>query len=179
MWGFGDNPLFGGKKKKTNPDGVNLLASILVCYPEITTISYEPKDETVEITFALKQPMSEDDFESTANLIGESIAAYHALDGLYDTGADFSMEMQGEMGFLHIKRELKTLSRGEIAMLAALMRDRFGDKLAMDSGGRIDSESQAVQEELIDRMFGNVQQVRLADRLIGIREEDHVVVFDR
>ena len=172
MWGF-------GKKKKTNPDGVNLLASILVCYPEITTISYEPSAETVEITFALKQPMSEADFEKTTVFLGESIAAYHAIHGLYNVGLDFSMELQGELGFMHIKRELKSLTRGEVALLAALMRERFGDKLVVDAGGRIDSESQAVQEELIDRMLGNVQQVRLVDRLVGIREEDHVVVFDR
>ena len=84
-----------------------------------------------------------------------------------------SMEIQGEMGFLHITRELKTLTRGEVALLAALMREKFGEKLAMDAGGRIDSESQAMQEELIDRMLGSVQQIRLVDRLVGIREEDH------
>ena len=172
MWGF-------GKKKKTNPDGVNLLASILVCYPEITTISYEPSNETVDITFALKQPMTEEEFSATTNFIGESIAAYHALSGILDVGLDFTMELQGEMGFFHVKRELKSLSRGEVALLAALMRERFGDKLAMDSVGRIDQESQAMQEEIIERMLGNVQQSRLVDRLVGIREEDHVVVFDR
>ena len=172
MWGF-------GKKKKANPDGVTLLASILVCCPEITTISYELKHETVEITFALKQPMNEKDFEATTHFIGESVAAYHSLNGLYDVGMDVSMEIQGEMGFLHITRELKTLTRGEVALLAALMREKFGEKLAMDAGGRIDSESQAMQEELIDRMRGSVQQIRLVDRLVGIREEDHVVVFDR
>ena len=173
MWGF-------GKKKKTNPDGVNLLASILVCYPEITTISYEPSEETVEITFALNQPMNEEEFAATTDFIGESIAAYQALQGIYDVGMDFSMELQGSMGFLHIKRELKSLTRGEVALLAALMREHFGDKLVLDTkNAQIDSASQAMQEEIIERILGNVQQSRLVDRLVGIREEDHVVVFNR
>ncbi len=174
MWGF-------GKKKKTNPDGVNLLASILVCYPEITTISYEPSEQTVEITFALNQRMDEKEYTTTVNFIWESVAAYQSLQGLDDVSMECSMELQGEMGFLHIKRDLMSLTRGEVALLATLMRERFGDKLALDTKTdmRIDSESQAMQEEIIERILGNVQQVRLSERLVGIREEDHVVVFNR
>ena len=173
MWGFTE------KKKKTNPDGVNLLASILVCYPEITTISYDPAELAVEITFTLTVQMNEKEFAATTDFIGESISAYHAINGISGAGIDFSMDLQGKMGFLHIKRELKCLTRGEVALIVSIMRDRFGDKLVIDPGGRMDSESQAVQEEIIERMLGNVQQGRLVDRLVGIREEDHVVVFDR
>ena len=172
MWGF-------NKKKKSNPDGANLLASILVCYPEITTISYEPDNATVEITFTLNRPMGQQDFDEMAQFIGESLAAYHSLEGFNDTGIDFSMELHGDFGFLHIKRDLRTLSRGEIALLVAIMRERFGNELAVDDNTRMDSDYRAAQEEMIDRMFGTVRQLKLADRLVGIREEDHVVVFDR
>lgn len=174
MWGF-------KKKKKPNADGINLLASILVCYAEITTISYEPDDESVRLTFTLKKPMTQEDFDDTANFLGESIHTYHILEGYYDSLINFSMEVQGELDFLHITRDLKTLSRGEITLVATLIKERFGKALVADERSleRLDPDYRAAQEEMIDRMLGSVQQIRLADRLVGIREEDHVVVFDR
>ena len=174
MWGF-------KKNKKPNADGVNLLASILIRYPEITTISYKPDNEKVEITFTLKKPMTQEDFDKLANFIGESIAAYHTLEGYCNTGIDFSMEVQGELGFFHVERDLKTLSRGEITLVASLIKEHFGEDLVMDyrAGDGMDPDFRAAQEETIDRMFGSVQQIRLTDALVGIREEDHVVVFDR
>ena len=120
MWGF-------KKNKKPNADGVNLLASILIRYPEITTISYKPDNEKVEITFTLKKPMTQEDFDKLANFIGESIAAYHTLEGYCNTGIDFSMEVQGELGFFHVERDLKTLSRGEITLVASLIKEHFGE----------------------------------------------------
>ena len=44
-----------GRKKKPNIDGINLLVSILVCYPEIGTISYEPKEDALHFAFALQE----------------------------------------------------------------------------------------------------------------------------
>ncbi len=174
MWGF-------NKQKQSNPDGINLLAAILVCCPEITSVSYDPNTETVSLTFTLKNPMSQKAFDELANFLGESIAAYQALEGYGETGIDFSMDIQGELGFFHIKRDLKTISRGEIMLTVSLVKERCGDTLIMDAtaGERMDPDFRAAQEEVIERTLGNVQQIKLADKLVGIREEDHVVVFNR
>ena len=43
------------KGKRPNMDGINLLVSILLCYPEIGTVSYEPGTDALHFSFALME----------------------------------------------------------------------------------------------------------------------------
>ena len=42
-----------------------------------------------------------------------------------------------------------------------------------------DLEAEEAQEETIDHMLGNVKINRITDRMIGIREEGRVMVFNK
>ena len=41
------------REKKPNPDATRFLASILVVYPTIQSVTYESKDGMLELSFAL------------------------------------------------------------------------------------------------------------------------------
>ena len=112
------------KRKQVNSDGIHLLASILVCFSEITTISYEPDDESLKITFTLQRTMNQDSFDELARFLAESIHTYHALEGFFDSRVDFSMETHGKLSFLHMTRDIGTMSRGELSLVAAIMKSR-------------------------------------------------------
>ena len=169
------------KRKQMDSDGIHLLASILVCFPEITTISYEPEDESLKITFALQKPMEQAGFDELAQFLAESVHTYHALEGFFDSHVDFSMETHNKLSFLHMTRDIATVSRGELSLVAALVKERFGDALVMDHQGcgAVDPDFAAAQEETLDRMLGNLRSINLSGRLVGLREGDNVVVFDR
>lgn len=169
------------KKKPIEPDGVHLLASILVCFSEITTISYEPQDESMKITFALKKSMTQKDFDGLAGFLVESIRTYHALEGYFDAKIDLSMETHDKMAFLHVIRDVGTLSRMELSLVVTVMKERFGEELVTDPHGygAMDPEFAAVQEETLDRMLGNIRGIHLASPLVGVREGDQVMVFNR
>ena len=72
------------KGKKANMDGINLLVSILVCYPEIGTVSFEPGDEALHFSFALKEVPQRKAYESVGSFLEESMLAYHSLEGYED-----------------------------------------------------------------------------------------------
>ena len=169
------------KRKQVNSDGIHLLASILVCFSEITTISYEPDDESLKITFTLQKTMNQESFDELARFLAESIHTYHALEGFFDSRVDFSMETHGKLSFLHMTRDIGTMSRGELSLVAAIMKERFWAELVVDGHGRgtLDPDFAAAQEETLDRMLGNIRGISLPGRLVGVREGDHVVVFDR
>ncbi len=169
------------KRKQVNPDGIHLLASILVCFSEITTISYEPKDESLSITFTIQASMNQEEFDELAQFLAESVHTYHVLEGFAESHVDFSMEIHDKLSFLHVMRDIATMSRGELSMMVSIMKDRFGGRLLVDGHDRgfIDPDFAAAQEENLDRMLGNVQGIGLSTRLVGVREGDHVVVFDR
>ena len=161
--------------KKPNKDGINLLVSILVCYPEIGMVSYEPEKEALYFSFTLTKVPPRQEFEETAAFLEESILTYHDLEG----EIDFSLEGQGNTAFFRVLRDVRTLSRGEIALLADLMYERFGDALVSDETRDGYEEDNFLREEAIDHIIGSLKGSRMSDRMIGIREEGRVMVFNK
>lgn len=177
------NKLSGGKKKKRREldgVGIRLLASVLVCFPEIATLQYEPRHSILKITFTIKTIMQKGEFEKLAGNLAESVKTYHALMGYQAEHIEMSMDIQNDFSFLHINRDLFSVSRGELTLLTEFVAERFGDNLLVDARGRchMDPDFLATQEDFLDQMLSNTQSLRLADRLVGIREDDRVVVFD-
>lgn len=165
--------------RRANPDGVNLLVSILVCYPEIATLRFEPADDTLKMTFVLSGVPARKAFEDASDFIKRSLLTYHALEYRNDAIVEFKLDSCGELAFIHVIRDVGTLSRGEIALLSTLMRDRFSEQLVRDLNVTTLEEEGVIQEELIDSMIGNVKLSRVVERLIGIREDGRVMVFNK
>ena len=169
------------KAKKPDMDGINLLVSILGCYPEIGMVSYEPKEDALHLSFGLKAVPARESYEAAAKFIEESIMTYHNLEGFSHAQIEISLEAQENAAFLHIVRDVFTLSRGEIALITTLMREHFGAILLRDEekGTPDDEQDNAVQEEAIDHMIGSLKINHVNDRMIGIREEGRVMVFNK
>ena len=164
-------------------DGINLLVSILVCYPEIGTVSFEPGDEALHFSFALKEVPQRKAYESVGSFLEESILAYHSLEGYEDARIEIFLEGQGNTAFFHIIRDVHTISRGEISLISTIMHEQFGNILIVDHDDDMapmdfDAEA-AAQEGVIDHMIGNLKATRVTDRMIGIREEGRVMVFNK
>lgn len=161
---------------KTSADGVNLLVSILVCYSEIGMLNFEPSDNSLKITYILNQQPAEAEFAAARKLLSDSVAAYHHLEGL--TSDKFSIDISSYSGlaFLRITRDVQSLSKGELALVNALIKDLFAQRLVADMN--IDDDG-IIQEEIIDNMIGNVKLNKVAQKLMGIREDGRVMVFNK
>lgn len=166
-------------KKNSEPEGINLLASILICYREISAIAYEPKDKTVKLTFVIEKNIGEKDFQELAEFLAESMNTYLMVSGFYGTRTDFNMETQGKHAFLHITRELETLTKGELTLIVTLLEDRFGEALIMGGDNAPDDEMLEIQEETLERMLMSTRMIELRGRLVGVREGDAVMVYNK
>ena len=92
------------------------------------------------------------------------------------------MHMEGIGGtfFLHVKRDMTTLSRGEISILTTLIEERFSEDLIFDGiSGTADLDFILAQEDHLDQMLVMIRQMNISDRLVGIREQERVVVYAR
>ena len=137
---FGFRQFFGkedkGKSSRQNQMqvGVQLLGSLLVCYREIASVTYDPKRDNLELAFMVRQPLppgkGADEF---ADFLQESLEAYHDLEAGYNAWSSVEAEEQGDTLLFHVARNLMDLSRGELEVMAELMLDRFGDNLMVDS----------------------------------------------
>ena len=168
------------KTKKPNPDASRLLASILVVFPAVQSVTYESKDETLEFSFALNGKFSKDDFEKFLDYVAESVETFHHLEGIGN--AKIELNVEGVFGtcFLNVRRDVATLTCRELSLLTELAFNYFGDKLIEDYDGPFpDEEYLIAQEDYLEQCLNNMRQLRVEGRLVGVRERERVVVYAR
>ena len=182
---MGISSLFPFKKssprnpQKPNPDASYLIASILVVYPEVAKVSYDLSDELLQLSFAIDGNLPEDSYQTFAAQSIESIRTYHALSGFSDARLELSLEVVAGVSFLQIRRDMATLTRGELNIIASIVNDIFADNLIVENDERDDEEISAMQEEKLDQIFGRLRQNKISDCLVGIRENEKVIVYVR
>ena len=168
------------KAKKPDPDAGRLLASILVVFPSVQSVTYDSKDETLELSFALNGKFSHDDFEDFLTYVADSVEAFHHLEGL--CGAKIELNVEGVYGtcFLNVRRDIATLTCRELSLLTELAFNYFGDKLVEEYDDSIpDEEYLMAQEDYLEQCLNNMRQLRVEGRLVGVRERERVVVYSR
>ena len=168
------------RAKKPDPDAGRLLASILVVFPSVQSVTYDSKDETLELSFALNGKFSHDDFENFLNYVAESMETFHHLEGL--SGATIDLNVEGIYGtcFLNVRRDVATLTCRELSLLTELAANYFGDQLIEEYDDSIpDEEYLMAQEDFLEQGLSNMRQLRVEGRLVGVRERERVVVYSR
>lgn len=160
-------------------DGVNLLISILVRYPEIGTINFDPTNNSIKLTFMLSGIPTPKEFSVIKHLILDSITAFHMLEGYNVNFADVEFSTYDQVTMLHMVRDVYTLTKSEIALVITLLRDRFKDRLVIDYNDSMQEEDLLMQEELIDDMLESMKKQYIGNSLIGIREDGRVLVFNK
>lgn len=167
------------REKKPNPDATRLLASILVVYPTIQSVSYESKDGMLELSFALNGKFSHNDFEDFLKYVAESVETFHHLEGM--GGASIELNVEGVYGtcFLNVKRDMATLTFRELSLLTELAANYFGENLIEDFDGIPDEDYVMAQEDFLEQYLNNMRQLRIEGKLVGVRERERVVVYAR
>jgi len=159
--------------------GVNLLISILVRYPEIGTVNFDAENNTIKLTFMLANIPEKTDFSRLKTLLFNSVSAYHLLEGTKAFTADFRLSSCDQVAMLTVLRDVATLSKGEITLIIALLREHMRDSLVSDENDAMPEEDLLVQEEVIVDMLENVKTHKFGSGLIGIREDGKVLVFNK
>ena len=82
---------------------------------------------------------------------------------------------------VHVRRQLATMLRGELDLLTELFHDKFGEDLQIDvhTLDALEPEFSTMQSNLLDQMFDMAQASRIKERMIGMRDKDRVVIYNR
>lgn len=171
----------GRTKSEQMRPGVQLLASVLVCFPEIEAVSYEPRKALLTMDFIVRKQVEPAEIAAFAAFLTESIETYHVIEDSAASVMDFSYEQHDELTMLHLARRMDELSERELSLIVLLLKERFGDSLLVDPHGAemLDAEFRMIQHETLERMLMAVGEIPLRERLVGIRERDQVVVYNR
>jgi hypothetical protein len=160
-------------------NGVNLLISILVRFPEIGTINFDADKSTIKLTFMLSCIPTGEAFTVLKDRLLQHLAAYHFLEGREAATIDVLLSSCDEVAMLTILRDVSTFSKGEIALIITLLRDALKECLVTDVHDSSYEDEVMAQDEVIDNMLENVKIYHNGHGLIGIREDGRVLVFNK
>ena len=163
---------------KNPADSVGLLVSLLVRYPEITSINYEPERKVLRLSFLIEQVLSGEQQLKLQAKLKQYLEGHAYLKGQQPETIEVTNLSLEKCTFLEIHRDVDTITREEINLLIELLVEEFGESLTVDSREN-DREDQEIQEELIGHMLDHFRVLNQRNQLFAFREDGRVLVFNK
>ena len=160
-------------------DSVNLLTSILVRYPEVATINFDPDQQLLTFTFILSRPIPGNGVVSLRDKLLASIDVFNWLDGRSVRYATV-VHLPGEqLTRLEVKRDVESLEREEIGLIVEILRQYLKNDLVTEANEPLAGEDALFQEEVIDQSLQVLKETSGVKCLFAFRDEGRVLVFDK
>lgn len=158
-------------------ESIGLLISLLVRYPEVGTINYEPKTRVLKFTFIVKEALAPEKVAALKKKLSSCLGAFAFLTKKGRRLASLEASTHENFTFLEIKRDVASLTEEEISLIIGLMREEFGQSLITEQNDPLLEEELLAEGDLIGHMLENVKEKTPEKRLIAFREEGKVLVF--
>lgn len=160
-------------------DSVGLLISILVRYPEVGTINYEPGSQNLKFNFMLSKIIPKNNFDKFKSKVVSCLDTFNYLEGRIPQSIILRHAQSGGLTVLQVIRDVGTLTHEEIDLITKLIHQEFPNNLVTDDNVSLLEEELLVQEELIGHMLENVKDCIPQKKLIAFRENGRVLVFNK
>lgn len=160
-------------------DGVGLLISILVRYPEVATINFDPDQQTVKFNFISSRVLETEEIDYFTSKLLDSIEVFNKLEGKTTRLTLIDHHQWDCFTLIEIHRDMETLVREEIDLIVSLLRENLENSLIADGNQSFYEEDLLVQEEIIDHMLESVKGCSGDKKLFAFREEGRVLVFNK
>lgn len=158
---------------------VSLLISMLVRYPEVGSVKYDPRQQTIRLRLLVSGPMTEDEFERMHRLLVDTLEVYNQLDNRRPAVLEVARESFGELTAVSITRDVPTMSPAEIWTIVEFFREWFPERLTSEPDDQIGEDELLAQDEMIEEILADLERGRSGRDLIAIREEGRVMVFQK
>ena len=122
----------------------------------------------------------DENLSQTREFLEDSILSYQYLENLIPEKNDIILEVREKATFINITRDVKTFSHGELRLLNEIIKDRFAKNLISepDKVPIVDTGILS-QLELIDTMLGSLKINPVEEKMVGIRENGRVIVYNK
>lgn len=161
-------------------DGIDLMISLLVRYPEINTVKTDPKGGEIIFSFLLKKELTQTEFAVLEQELAKNIDTFLFIQNKQVQVMRFQLQVYEGYSFVEVVRDFQTISQREISLLIQLIHNQLGMYLLTETGDGSEVEELEMQEELIDDLLDRLQfDVEDQEDLIGYRDAGRVMVFQK
>ncbi|MCL6639098.1 MAG: hypothetical protein K6T80_05375 [Firmicutes bacterium] len=166
-------------KKEQAADTVGLLISILVRYPEVATINFDPENHLIKFTFIYSQILNVAELENLKTKLYDSIGAYNHLEGKETRFVSVSHQTCDDLTMVEVQRDVDSLVQEEIALIVEILHQYLNTNPVTEVSEQLFEEDLVAQEEFIDHLLETVKYSNQDKYLFAFREEGRVLVFNK
>lgn len=169
-------------EKNTALNAMNLLVGILVRYPEIGTVRFDPASQCLQFSYTLEAGMLDVLPQSQINFqqdIMEGIKGYHLLNKIYSSVVEVEVERFARFANLTIKRDLKSFTVKEISFILSLLYQTIPGFFTIDALDRQEIDDLTVPEEMINVMLENIIKVSGQKEIVAFRDKEKVMFYNK
>lgn len=169
------------KYKQPNLDCINLLTSILLCYPELGIIAYEPhsRGDRMYLSYIIEKVISDKECKQLENFIQESIFAYQFLEKLETEIIEVEVCIKEKATFVNVRRDIKTFFQPELRLISNLVREKLTKDLPVNEKDRIAlADIILTQTEKIDTTLASLKLNPPKEHMVGVRDDGKVIVYN-
>jgi hypothetical protein len=157
---------------------VSLLVSMLVRYPEVATVKYEPRQQTIRMGLIFKGPLQDSEWDRVEQDLFDTIEVYHLMQQREPGALEMEREEFGDMTSVALTRDVATFTPEEIYTIVEFFKERFAGRLMAESvDWPVTEDDMMAQDELIEDILADLENSRTSKNLIAIREEGRLMVF--
>lgn len=167
------------KSGKEVSDSVGLLITILVRYPEISKINYEPEKQTIKLTYLIKNNFSEEELSKFFGNLKECILTFNYLQQNKNIFVEIENQINEDYITLDLYRDIDTFTVNELNVIIQLLHSDFPKSVIVDTNEFFYEDELQWQEELITDMLENLKNALPVKKLLAFRDEGKVRVFDK
>jgi hypothetical protein len=160
-------------------DSVGLLISILVRYPEVATINFDPGRQVLKFTFIASRVLNHRELAVVKKRLLDSIEVFSMLEGKQTRVSLISHQICDHLTMIEVQRDVETLVQEEIALIVQLLRQLLDDNLVTEANDSLFEEDLLIQEEIIEHMLDSMRVTAEDKHLFAFREDGRVLVFNK
>ncbi len=170
------------KQKAMAMNTVNLLAGILVHYPEVSTVQYDPVSQCLQFSYTmdgslLKRMDTPQLFLERELYLG--IQGYHRFNKIYSLVTEVEIEHFAQFASVVIRRDLKSFSPREISFILALLSQTIPGFFAIDGLDRREIDDFSLGEETLSVRLENVNNVSGQKEIVAFRDKERVLFYNK
>lgn len=156
-----------------------LLVSILIRYPEISSVRFTGPHGRITFSFMLNQPQSNSRLARFRRLARSHFQAYAEITRRRAGYFRVRTTTYESCTVVQMIRDVATFSREELSLVVGVLRSFFQHDLLVEVGEPLGEDEQALQEDVIDGALQELNPAGLGRELVGFREAGRVMVFNR
>lgn len=162
-------------------DSVGLLISILVRYPEVSVINYDPSKQIFKFNFICSRVINESEFNDFKKYFLECMQSFNYLEKKNANLIEISHQVYDDLTLLEIKRDVASLAQEEISLAVQIVCQYWRGNLVSDFDDHATcvEEDLIIQDEIIEHMLESIKGSVQDKYLYAFREEGRVIVFNK